>query len=107
MMKMYILIIDSIPDGFAPLVSAHCSLATYLKYEKDTDCIAWVHGIFKKVVCKVSQEELEEAKKIEKSLVITESALNNKQVAIGFCPRETYPEVFKEYKLWKPRRIKI
>lgn len=106
-MKMYILIIDSIPDGFAPLVSAHCSLATYLKYEKDKDCIAWVHGIFKKVVCKVSEEEFEEVKKTEKHLIITESALNNQQVAIGFCPREEYPESFEEYKLWKSKRIKI
>lgn len=106
-MKMYILLVDTLLDGFAPLVSAHCSLATYLKFQDDKDCQTWVNGIFKKVVCKVTKEQFEEAKKVEKSLVITESALKNMEVGIGFCPRETYPKVFKEYKLWLPKRIKI
>lgn len=100
-MKMYILIRDDVPADYVPVVAAHSSLACYLDFQNDPDCIQWVNGIFKKVVCKVTPEEFDQAKQYDRHRVITESALGGKEVAVAFCPREIYPPKFKHYPLWR------
>ncbi len=100
-MKMYILIKESIPSGFAVLAAAHASLAAYLKFKDSAEVSQWLAGPFYKVVCKVSQEEFQVAKALEDNVVITESALHNEEVAIAFRPREHWPESFKTYHLYK------
>ena len=76
---MYILLKDSIPEGFAVLAAAHASLACYLKFQDDNDTQSWVSGTFYKVICKV----------------------NEKEVAIAFKPRNEWPKAFKFYRLYK------
>ena len=100
-MKMYILIKDDIPEGFAILAAAHASLATYLKYKGDTDMQTWISSTFYKVVCKVNDKEFQKAKEFENHVVLTESALDHKEVAIAFKPREEWPKPFKFYKLYR------
>lgn len=101
-MKMYILIKETVPDKFAPVVSAHASLACYKKFEKDNDMQKWINGVFKKVVCKVNNTEFDNAKKETKSIILTESALNNEDVCLAFCPREKYSKQFKFFRIWTP-----
>ncbi|MEO9944417.1 MAG: peptidyl-tRNA hydrolase [Paraglaciecola sp.] len=100
-MKMYILIKDDVPLGFAVLASSHAALAAYLKFEEKPAIKEWLSGRFYKVVCKVNQKEFDRAKTFEDNVVLTESALDNKEVAIAFCPREEWPKPFKFYKLFK------
>ena len=100
-MKMYILVKDSVPEGFAVLAAAHASLACYLKFQEDKDMQEWVSGTFYKVVCKVNDKEFEKAKSFEDRVVLTESALDNIEVAIAFKPREDWPKPFKFYRLYK------
>ena len=98
---MYILIKDSVPPGFAVLAAAHASLAAYLKF-KDTPAVkTWLSGRFYKVVCRVNAKEFEKAKTFEDHVVLTESALDNEEVAIAFMPREEWPKPFGFYKLYK------
>ncbi len=66
-MKMYILIKDTVPDEFAPVIAAHASLACYRQYEKDADLQTWVNDVFKKVVCRVNEKEFERASKEKKT----------------------------------------
>lgn len=99
---MYILIRSSVPDGFAPLIAAHASLACYRAFEDDPDMQAWVSGIFRKVVCRVNDKEFATAKTFEKSVILTESALDDQEVCIAFCPREAWPKPFRFYSMWKP-----
>lgn len=101
-MKMYILVKDSIPTGFAILATAHASLAAYLKF-KDTDEIHnWLNpGPFYKVICKVNDAEFEKAKETTDHVVLTESALGGQEVAIAFKPREEWPKSFKFLSLYK------
>ena len=101
-MKMYILIKEEVPAKLVPVISAHSSLACYLKFKDDTEMQIWVTNIFKKVVCKVTDIEFEKAKTFEKHLVLTESAFEGKEVAIVFCQREEFPKPFKFYKMWTP-----
>lgn len=100
-MKMYILIKDDVPEGFAVLAAAHASLACYLKYQEDAEMQQWVSGTFFKAVCRVNAKEFEKAKEFEGGVVLTESALDNREVAIAFKPREEWPKPFKFYRLFK------
>ncbi len=52
-------------------------------------------GPFYKAVCKVNPKEFENAKLIEDHVIITESSLNNQEIAIAFKPREEWPKMFK------------
>ena len=100
-MKMYILVRESVPLGFAVLAAAHASLAAYLRFRDSSEVAAWLSGPFHKVVCKVSDEEFERAKTFEDSVVLTESALDGQEVAIAFKPREEWPKAFKFFKLYR------
>jgi peptidyl-tRNA hydrolase len=97
-MKMYILVKESIPVGNAIVSASHASLAAYLKFNDDEQMKQWVSGPFYKVVCKVNEKEFENAKQVEKNVIITESSLNGQEVAIAFCPREEWPKMFKFFK---------
>jgi peptidyl-tRNA hydrolase len=101
MSKMYILIRDDVEAGFAVLAAAHASLACYLKFQEEPSMVDWVSGVFRKAVCKVNDKEFQAAKAFEKSVVLTESALGGREVAIAFCPREEWPKPFQFYRLWK------
>jgi len=100
-MKMYILIREAVPAGKAVVVSAHASLACYLKFVDNADMQTWVNGQFFKVVCSVNDAEFERFKAEPDNLVLTESTLEGQEVAIAFCPREEYPKPFRFLKLWK------
>lgn len=101
MLKMYILLKDDLDPSWAPLVAAHASLSAYLRMQNSLDMIIWSEASFMKVICKVNQKEFDTAKTFKDVTVITESALDNKEVAIVLCPREEYPKPVKFYKLWK------
>lgn len=100
-MKMYILIRESVPLGFAMLAAAHASLACYLKFRDTPEVAAWLSGPFYKVVCKVSDVEFEKAKEAPDNVVLTESALGNIEVAMAFKPREEWPRPFKFFRLYR------
>jgi hypothetical protein len=98
---MYILIRGSVPVGFAVLAAAHASLACYLQFRESAEVAAWLAGPFYKVICKVSDEEFEQAKAVEDRVVLTESGLGGAEVAIAFKPREEWPKGFRFYRLFR------
>jgi peptidyl-tRNA hydrolase len=100
-MRMYILMRDSVPTGFAVLAAAHASLAAYLAYRDTPEMSAWLAGPFYKVVCRVSDEEFERAKAFADRVVLTESALGGQEVALAFKPREEWPKAFRFYRLYR------
>jgi len=100
-MKMYILIRESVPTGFAMLAASHGSLACYLKFRDTPEVAEWLSGPFYKAVCKVNDREFEKAKELGDHVVLTESALDNQEVALAFKPREEWPKPFKFYRLYK------
>lgn len=100
-MKMYILIRDSVPPGFAILGAAHASLAAYLKFRETPEVAEWLAGPFFKVICRVTDAEFEQAKQFPNHVVLTESALQGQEVAIAFSPRLEWPKAFRFYKLYK------
>ena len=61
----------------------------------------WLSGPFRKKICKVPDQEFDHAKMLPDHIVLTESALDNQEVAIAFKPREEWPKAFKFYRLYK------
>jgi peptidyl-tRNA hydrolase len=100
-MKMYIMIKESVPPGFAVLAAAHASLAAYRKFEDSPEVAEWLSGPFYKVICKVGDKEFEKAKETADHVILTESALGDQEVAISFKPREEWPKHFRFYQLWR------
>ena len=100
-MKMYILIREEIPLGFALVAASHASLAAYLKFKDTAEVAAWLAGPFFKVVCKVTNLEFESAKNVNDHVILCESALGGQEVAIAFKPRAEWPREFKFYRLYK------
>ena len=45
-MKMYILVRDDIPLGFAMVAVAHASLAGYLRFQDEPEVREWLSGPF-------------------------------------------------------------
>lgn len=100
-MRMYILIRESVPVGNAVVAAAHASLSCYLQYREHPNIAEWLSGPFYKVVCKVSDAEFEKAKEAPDHVVLTESTLDNQEVALAFVPREEYPKGFKFFRRYK------
>ncbi len=100
-MKMYILVKDDVPLGFAMVAVAHASLAGYLRFQNTPEVKAWLAGPFFKAVCRVNAKEFENAKLVEDHVVLTESALDHREVAIVFKPREEWPKMFRFLKLYR------
>jgi peptidyl-tRNA hydrolase len=100
-MKMYILVRDDIPLGFAMVAVAHASLAGYLAFRDSPEVHQWLSGPFFKAVCKVNAKEFANAKQVSDHVVLTESALGGREVAIAFKPREEWPKAFNFLKLYR------
>ena len=118
--KMYILVKSSLTPGHVALACAHASLSGYLTFVEaeleewgnnpyskqaviDAGCKTstqlWVQNSFRKVICSVSEDQFEEAKTFgvpgKDYRVMTESSLDNAEVAIVFRPREDWEPFFK------------
>ena len=100
-MKMYIVIKDSVPMGFALVAAAHASLAAYLRFQDSEEVKEWLSGPFYKTVCRVNDREFEKARECPDHVVITESALDNQEVALAFKPRQEWPKPFRFFQLYR------
>ena len=100
-MKMYILVKELVLPGIGIVSVAHASLAVYLKYQDRPEMKEWLDSSFRKVVCKVNDEEFERAKSVQDHVILTESKLDNQEISIAFLPRKEWPKMFQFLRLWK------
>lgn len=98
-LKMYVMIGDVAPN-FAVVAASHAPLVCYWKFEENEFMQSWKKGIIFTVICKVSDSEFPGLKLEENHVVITESRLGGKEIAIAFCPRPVWPTYFKLLPLW-------
>jgi len=106
-LKMYILIRENTPVEMHPAFAAHASLGCYLKFYDKESMKDWLNESFVKIVCLVNEAEFQKAKECDENyIIVTESKLGKKEVAIAFVPILAYPEFFSHLKLWKPIEIK-
>jgi peptidyl-tRNA hydrolase len=102
-MKMYICIKDDTQVGMAMNAAAHAGLMCHLKFCEDGDYLEWLEKSFKKVTCAVTPAEFAMLKELPDTFVVTESRLNNAELAVVLKPRHDndWPEFVNLLKLWK------
>lgn len=100
-MKMYILILRDVPDDLVPVITAHAAVACYLKFKKNEFMQEWSTGVFNKEVCSVTQKEFDNALQTADYVIMTESSLGGRIVAVAFSPRPEWPKGFRFYPRWK------
>ena len=102
-MKMYICIKDDTPVGMAMNAAAHAGLMCHLEFYGDGDYQDWLEKSFKKVTCAVTPAEFAMLKEVANNIVVTESRMDNKEIAIVLKPRQPneWPEFVNLLKLWK------
>lgn len=100
--KMYILVKKTAPMGLGVNAIGHVAIATYIRYKDDPIVKEWAtEKHFRKVTCLVTDEEFEKAKTYDDHVIMTEDAWGDKEITIGFKPREEWPEFFRSLKLYK------
>jgi hypothetical protein len=102
-MKMYICIKEGTPPGMAMNAAAHAGLMCHLEYQNDVGYKEWLETSFKKVTCMVTPAEFAMCKEVVENLVVTESRMDNAELAIVLAPRHDneWPEFVNLLKLWK------
>lgn len=113
-LKLYIAVLDEVPDGMVPTLVAHSMLGAHLSmYEKhlltmdsqDALYDQWLKESFRKCVVKVNRKEFEKIKQIPKVYLGHENTTLNgeKSCAIPYPVwNDDIPKVLKFAKLWKP-----
>ena len=102
-MKMYICIKEGTPTGMAMNAAAHAGLMCHLEFTEDPDYEYWLEKSFKKVTCAVTPAEFSLLRSIDKQVIVTESRMDNAELAVVLCPRHDneWPEFVNLLKLWK------
>lgn len=99
-LKMYILVKDSVPIGLAMAAVAHAAVACFDNFAFEPEMTAWFRKSFKKVVCKVNDEQLFLSKEYDRHVIMTESSWGGQETSIAFCPRVEWDDFFNKLELY-------
>lgn len=103
-MKMYIAVLEAVPDFITPTLVAHAVLGAHLVFQDRINYNLWLNNSFKKVVVRVSQKEFDKIAVLEDVYLAHENTtLEGMKSCIVVCPRLETPNVLKFSKLWKPK----
>lgn len=104
--KMYIAVLDQVPDFMVPTLVAHSVINGHRLFEGSEVYDDWLLNSFKKVVLRVNTKEFE---KIRTTLECWEGHENTTLGGIPSClvvmpvKSDNVPNVLKFAKLWKPK----
>lgn len=107
-MKLYIAVLDEVPDFITPTLVAHAMLGAHLyfsKLEYTNFYQEWLTDSFKKCVVRVNQKEFDKISEIPFTYLGHENKTldGRKSCAIPIPVYDEYlPNVLKFAKLWKP-----
>jgi hypothetical protein len=105
MMKMYIAVLDQVPDGMVPTLVAHSVLGAHLAMCEWSEYDEWLSTSFRKVVLRVNQKEFDKIAALEHTYLGHENTTleGRKSCAIPIpCENEDRPNVLKYAKMWAP-----
>lgn len=111
-LKLYIAVLDEVPDHMVPVIVAHAMLRAHAKFNpsglalhcaQDVYYDDWYRNSFKKVVLRVNRREFLKIKELPDVVLTYENnTLDKEDCCAVLCPREEYPNVIKFAKMWKP-----
>lgn len=110
LLKLYIAVLDEVPDHMVPVLVAHAVLGAHMKFVNPASNPNWVKydawflNSFKKVVLRVNRKEFEKIKALDDVFLAHEnSTLGGEKSCAVVCPRCEIPNVLKFAKMWKPK----
>jgi hypothetical protein len=114
-MKMYIAVLDAVPDFMVPTLVAHSVLGAHLQFIQLNifnaapvypAYIDWLENSFRKVTLRVNQKEFDKIAALKHTYLGHENKTlqGRKSCAIALpCANEDRPNVLKFAHLWEPR----
>lgn len=124
-LKLYIAVLDEVPDHMVPVIVAHAMLRAHAKFSdtysstyydsvEEKDCwhtgdtyplyTTWYTNSFKKVVLRVNRREFSKIKELDNVVLTHEnSTLDKEDCCAVVCPEFDYPNVLKCAKMWSPK----
>lgn len=117
-MKMYIAVLDEVPDHMVPVLVAHAVLGAHLEFSRgfianeDNEVnpykgyLRWLDYSFKKCVLRVNRKEFEKIKALPFVYLAHENTtLSAEKSCAVVMPFDTEsPNVLKFAKLWSPKK---
>lgn len=104
-MKLYIAVLDEVPDFMTPTLVAHAMLSAHLLFVEHEIYREWITTSFKKCVIRVNRKEFTKISALPGTFLGYESTVlsGEKSCAIPLpCRNEDIPNVLKFAKLWQP-----
>jgi hypothetical protein len=114
-MKLYIAVLDEVPDFMVPTLVAHSVLGAHLAFSQTKlfnagpvypAYIDWLENSFRKVTLRVNQKEFDKIAALQSVYLGHENTTlqGRKSCAIALpCANEDRPNVLKFAHLWEPR----
>lgn len=119
-MKLYIAVLDEVPDHMVPVLVAHAVLGAHIEFSQDyltnqglymlhrCNYKGWLKDSFRKVVLKVNRKEFAKIADLTYTFLAHEnSTLNGEKSCAVVCPRLEYPNVIKFAKMWQPNYTSV
>lgn len=109
-MKMYIAVLETVPDFIVPTLVAHAVLGYHINQEYNKDSskesvlyYSWLEESFKKCVVRVNQKEFDKISALPNVGLFHENhTLNGKKSCAVLVVDDEVPNVLKFSKLWEP-----
>lgn len=123
-LKMYIAVLDEVPDHMVPVLVAHAVLGAEMQFSRThygwdhsgedgepveysiasyPNYLDWKYNSFKKCVLRVNRKEFQKIEALSDTYLGYENTvLNGEKSCAVVCPRYETPNVLKFAKLWKP-----
>lgn len=111
-LKMYIAILDEVPDYMAITLALHTILNAADEFvdqdsnsRKDTDYLDWRQNSYRKVTIRVNRKEFEKIKKLNCYLGHENTTLGGEKTCAVVYPvwSDKVPNVLKHAKMWAPK----
>lgn len=101
--KVYIAVLDAVPDHMVPVLVAHTILSLNDDFCDNLQYIAWKLMSYRKCVLRVNQREFDRIAQMEHVTIGRENkTLQAMDSCIACVPREDWPNVIKFAKTWAP-----
>jgi hypothetical protein len=104
-MRLYIAVLDQVPDFMVPTLVAHTMLGAHLSMCGNQVYQNWLSNSFKKCVVRVNQKEFDRICQLPGTYLGHENTTLSGQKSCAIPvpgPNEELPNVLKFAKLWKP-----
>ena len=102
-MKLYVAILEQVPDNMVPVLVAHAVLGAHLKAVSNPQYLEWLDLSFKKCIVSVNEKEFNKLKPLAIHLAYESTVLEGKESCAVILSQSPPCNTLKFARLWKPK----